>query len=255
MPNDFELASSLVRDAGELADKMRRRGLSVDYKTSVSDVVTEADRAAEELVVSRLLTERPDDGMIGEEGAGVEGERTWYIDPVDGTYNFASGLPTWCSAVALVDGTEQITGAVFEPSSGELWLGGRDWKTTCNGDYVAPMGDAALADVSVASYLHPTTLPDESVRVPLLNAIEPAATVRMLGSGSVELAAVAAGRLGAWLQYDCEWWDWFPGSTLVLAAGGTIRVVELHGHRWHLAGPERVVDELHQRLILSDSGS
>jgi myo-inositol-1(or 4)-monophosphatase len=255
MANDFELASSLVRDAGELADKMRRQGLAVERKTSISDVVTEADRAAEELVVTRLLAERPDDGLIGEEGAGVEGARTWYIDPVDGTYNFASGLPAWCSAVGLVDGDEQVTGAVFEPSSGELWLGGLDWKTTCNGDYVAPIADARLADVSVASYLHPTTLPDDSVRLPLLRAIEPAATVRMLGSGSVELAAVAAGRLGAYIQYDCETWDWYPGSTLVQAAGGTIRVVELHGHRWHLAGPERVVDELHQRLMLADSGS
>ena len=255
MPNDFELASSLVRDAGELADRLRRTGLGVDYKTSISDVVTAADHAAEELVVARLVKERPDDGLIGEEGTDVPGSRIWYIDPVDGTYNFASGLPTWCSALGLIDGDEQITGAVFQPSTGELWLGGLDWKTTCNGDALSPIGDARLADVSVASYLHPNTLPDDAVRIPLLRAIEPAATVRMLGSGSIELAAVAAGRLGAFVQYDCLPWDWYPGSTLVLAAGGTIRIVELDGHRWHLAGPERVVDELNQRLILADSGS
>jgi myo-inositol-1(or 4)-monophosphatase len=255
MPNDFELASSLVRDAGELADRMRRGGIGVDFKTSISDVVTAADLAAEEMVVTRLLTERPDDGLVGEEGTNIPGERIWFIDPVDGTYNFASGLPTWCSALALLDGTEQITGAVFQPSTGELWLGGRDWKTTCNGDSLPPLSDAPLADVSVATYLHPGTLPDDSVRLPLLHAVEPAATVRMLGSGSIELAAVAAGRLGAYIQYDCEPWDWYPGSTLVVAAGGTIRVLELGGHRWHLAGPERVVDELHQRLILADSGS
>jgi len=255
VPTDLELASSLVRDAGELADRMRQSGVGIDYKSSISDIVTAADHAAEQLVVARLLTERPDDGLVGEEGSDVPGKRTWYIDPVDGTYNFAAGLPTWCSALALVDGDTQITGSVFQPPTGELWLGGIDWATTCNGDPVAPIADARLAEVSVASYLHPTTLPDDDVRIPLLHAIEPAATVRMLGSGSVELAAVAAGRLGAFIQYDCLAWDWFPGSTLVEAAGGTIRVVELHGHRWNLAGTERVVDELHQRLILADSGS
>ena len=253
--NDFELASSLVRDAGELADRMRQKGMGVAYKTSISDVVTAADRAAEELVVSRLLTERPDDGLVGEEGTDVPGLRTWYIDPVDGTYNFAQSLPTWCSALALVDSDVQVAGAVFQPSTGELWLGGQDWKTTCNGDPLPALEDAKLAEVSVACYLHPTTLPDDTVRVPLLRAIEPAATVRMLGSGSIELAAVAAGRIGAYIQYDCLPWDWYPGSTLVLAAGGTLRIVEVAGHRWHLAGPERVVDELNQRLILVDSGS
>lgn len=255
MPNDLELASSLVRDAGELADRMRQVGVGVHYKTSVSDIVTAADRAAEELVVARLLTERPDDGLVGEEGSDAPGKRTWFIDPVDGTYNFAAGLPIWCSALALVDGGAPITGAVFQPPTGELWLGGPDWRTTCNGDRLPPLADARLADVSVASYLHPTTLPDDDVRLPLLRAIEPAATVRMLGSGSVELAAVAAGRLGAFIQYDCLPWDWYPGSTLVVAVGGVARVVELRGRRWHLAGPERVVDELHQRLILDDSGS
>jgi myo-inositol-1(or 4)-monophosphatase len=255
MSNDFELASSLVRDAGELAARMRRTGLGVEYKTSISDVVTAADHAAEELVVARLLAARPDDGLIGEEGTDIPGSRTWYIDPVDGTYNFACGLPTWCSAVGLTDGEAQITGAVFQPATGELWLGGLDWKTTCNGDALPALEDARLADVSVATYLHPGTLPDDTVRLPLLRAVGPAATVRMLGSGSIELAAVAAGRLGAFVQHDCLPWDWYPGSTLVLAAGGTIRVIELGGHRWHLAGPERVVDELHQRLILADSGS
>ncbi len=255
VPTDFELASSLVRDAGELADRMRRAGIGVEYKTSISDVVTEADRAAEELVVSRLLTARPDDGLVGEEGTDVPGARTWYIDPVDGTYNFASGLPTWCSAVALVDGAEQIAGAIFQPASGELWLGGVGHATTCNGDPLPVLADAELADVSVASYLHPGALPNDSVREPLLKMLECAATVRMLGSGSIELAAVAAGRLGAYVQYDCLPWDWYPGATLVSAAGGCTRVVEHRGHRWHLAGPQRVVDQLHQRLILSDSGS
>jgi fructose-1,6-bisphosphatase/inositol monophosphatase family enzyme len=80
--------------------------------------------------------------------------------------------------------------------------------------------------------------------VPLLRAMQGAATVRMLGSGSVELAAVAAGRLGAYLHLDSLPWDWLPGAALVRGAGGAAEVVEAHGHRWHVAGNRRSVDQL-----------
>jgi fructose-1,6-bisphosphatase/inositol monophosphatase family enzyme len=76
----------------------------------------------------------------------------------------------------------------------------------------------------------------------------------MLGSGSIELAAVAGGRLGAWVQYDCLIWDWLPGVALVHAAGGTTNVVHAGGHRWHVAGSRQVVDEV-TALLLAEPGS
>ncbi len=247
--DDFELAAALVRDAGLLADRMRRAGLGVEYKTSISDVVTAADHAAEAQIVARLGVERPEDGLIGEEGAAAPGRRTWLIDPVDGTYNFASGLPTWCSALALLDEQTPLLGAIYQPTSDELWLGGPGHPTTLNGRPLPRLGRPRLADVSVASYLHPVTLPDDRIRLPLLRAVGGAATVRMLGSGSVELAAVAAGRLGAFVQHDSLPWDWHPGSTLVRAAGGVTRLLDIDGHRWHLAGPGSVVEELTVLLL------
>ena len=247
--SDLSLAASLVRDAGLLAERMLAEGLTTKYKTSVSDVVSAADQAAEALVVERLRAQRPSDGVVGEEGTSRPGSRTWFVDPVDGTYNFLSGLPTWCAAVALADADGPLVGAVFQPATDELWLGGRDAGTTCNGVPVQALADRALAEVSIASYLHPTTLPDDTIRVPLLNAMQGAATVRMLGSGSVELAAVAAGRIGAWLQIDSLDWDWLPGVALVRAAGGSAEVLQAHGHRWHMAGCERVVDELTRRVL------
>jgi myo-inositol-1(or 4)-monophosphatase len=248
---DLALAASLVREAGQLAAAMRRDGLVTKTKTSVSDVVTAADHAAEELIVTRLRAERPEDGLVGEEGTDEPGARTWFIDPVDGTYNFAFGLPIWCSALGLADSGGAVLGAIYQPVTDELWLGGRDDPTTCNGVPVAP-DTRALAEVSVATYLHPDTLPDDRVRLPLLRAIRRAATVRMMGSGSVELAAVASGRLGCFVQYDCLPWDWLPGSALVTAAGGTVRIVELDGHRWHLAGSAGVVEEVSALLLGAD---
>jgi fructose-1,6-bisphosphatase/inositol monophosphatase family enzyme len=242
--DDLELAAELVREAGTLAAEMLATGLRVEHKTSVSDVVSAADRAAEAHIVRRLREERPDDGVVGEEGARAPGERTWFIDPVDGTYNFLSGLPVWCSALALADPAGPVVGVVYQPMTDELWLGGRDAPLTRNGEPMPALEPRPLADLSLASYLHPSTLPDDNARMPLLRAMHGAATVRMLGSGSIELAAVAAGRLGAWLQLNSLDWDWLPGVALVHAAGGTTAVVEAHGHRWHAAGNERAVAEL-----------
>ena len=71
--------------------------------------------SAEDLVARRLLEERPEDGVVGEEGTSRPGERTWYVDPVDGTYNFVSGLGMWCSAIALADADGVVLGAVYQP--------------------------------------------------------------------------------------------------------------------------------------------
>jgi fructose-1,6-bisphosphatase/inositol monophosphatase family enzyme len=242
--DDIELAVTLVRDAGLLAAAMRRAGVEIEHKTSVSDVVSAADRAAEQLIVDRLGEARARDGVIGEEGANAPGERTWFIDPIDGTYNFLAGLGFWCSALALTDPDGPVLGAVYHPETDEVWAGGRDRPTTCNGTPVRPLVDRPLREVSVASYLHPTTLPDDGLREPLLRVLREAATVRMLGSGSIELASVAGGRLGAWVQCDTLDWDWLPGATMVRAAGGATHVTEFGGHRWHIAGSHHVVDEI-----------
>ena len=139
--DDLELAASLVHEAGTLAARMLLEGVSVARKTSISDVVTAADHAAEDLVVRRLRAERPSDGIVGEEGTNdAGGDRTWYVDPVDGTYNFLSGLPVWCSAIAL---GEEL-GAVYQPGADELWAGGPEYPTTRNGVAVDPLTDRPL---------------------------------------------------------------------------------------------------------------
>jgi len=241
--DDLTLAAELVREAGALARRMLEAGLDTEYKSSVSDVVSDADRAAEELVVSRLREERPDDGLIGEEGAHRPGERTWYVDPVDGTYNFLSGIPYWCSAVGLVDDQGPVLGAVYYPAADELWLGGRGQPTTRNGLTVPVLENRPLGEVSVTTYLHPTTMSDPACRDYWQAVVEPAATLRMLGSASIDLSYVAGGRLGVFLQCNLHPWDWYPGAALVRAAGGVTEIVQIAGNRWHIAGnPQSVTD-------------
>ena len=246
--DDLSLAAALVRDAGALAAEMLADGLTTQYKTSVSDVVSAADHAAEELVSTRLAAERPDDGLVGEEGAKSPGRRTWYIDPVDGTYNFLSGIPYWCSALALVDEQGPVLGAVYYPAVDELWLGGRDHPTTCNGAEVATLRDRPMGQISVSTHLQPAKITDTRRREQLLAALRPAATMRMLGSSSIDLCFVAGGRLGVFLQAQCLPWDWYPGMAMVLAAGGAADVIEQDGLRWHVAGNTQAVAEIRDIL-------
>ncbi|MBD8045135.1 inositol monophosphatase family protein [Arthrobacter sp. Sa2BUA2] len=256
--SDFVLAASLVREAGALAFKMRQEGVTGTQKTSVSDVVTAADHAAEKLVVDTLRQLRPEDGIIGEEGASHAGTsgRTWVIDPVDGTYNFLSGSTYWCSALALRTDTaespdrlpEVLLGAIFQPQEDKLWLGGPGRPATLNEETLPTLADAGLGGLSAGTYLHPTWLQREEVAGPWKQAAQAAATIRMLGSGSCDLGSVATGALGAWFQHSCPEWDWLPGKAIVEAAGGTTAIQEVHGFRWHIAGPAAAVREI-QRLL------
>ncbi len=250
---DLELAHDLVTRAGTLAAAMRADGLDAEQKSSISDVVTAADHAAEALVTETLLRDRPDDGLLGEEGTSRDGSsgRRWVIDPVDGTYNFFSGLAYWCSALALEDAAGTVLGAVHQPVTGETWMGGRDHPTTLDGAPVVPLVDRPLDECSLATYVHPTTLHDPDVRDVWLAIVGGCATPRMLGSASCDLAGVAGGRVGVWAQHSLPEWDWLPGQALVLAAGGRTEVVEHRGHRWHLAGNHRAVGELLEILLRS----
>src|SRR6476660_9757097 len=109
---------------------MRRSGVQPTRKTSVTDLVTPADHAAEALIVNRLRAARPEDGIVAEEGSSQPGRRTWFVDPVDGTYNYATGVTLWCSAVGLADGSEPVLGAVYHPAADDLWSGGTGRPTT-----------------------------------------------------------------------------------------------------------------------------
>lgn len=247
---DAHLAQKLVFNAGRLAWRIREQGLEVDQKTSVSDVVTQADRTMEEFVSTVLIQLRPDDGIVGEEGAQRESAsgRTWFIDPVDGTYNFSSGSDYWCSALALVDASGVVLGAVHRPAMGYTWFGGRDFPTSLDGKAVGQLEAAEPENLSLVTYLHPTSIVDADIRGAWQKVASEFATVRMLGAGSVDLSSVACGTWGAWIQHSVKDWDWFPGKALVDAAGGAARKVEAGGVEWALAGNKQVVDRMEELL-------
>jgi fructose-1,6-bisphosphatase/inositol monophosphatase family enzyme len=230
---DRALAERLVRTAGAIA--LELRGGAVETKDGPTDVVTAADRRAEAALLALLRTERPGDGVLGEEGATIAGgDRRWLLDPVDGTLNYASGLPAWCSAVALLDAEGPRVGAVLDPVAGELFSAARGAATTLNGVPLAlPDRAPDLAAATVATFVDARRR-DPAISARTASLLGGVGALRAVGCGSLELAWIAAGRLHAWVQADVEPWDWHPGALLVAGAGGTARVAG----RWHVAAAD-----------------
>ncbi len=247
--SDAALAASLVREAGLLARRMRFDGVSASRKTSVSDIVTEADHAAEELIRKRVAEERPDDGVLGEEGTAVSSSsgRTWVVDPVDGTYNYAAGLDWWCSAIALRDEQDVLVGAIHQPEHDAVVVGGPALPATVDGVPLAPLADRALATSCVTTYLHPPFYGGE-VGDAFARVVAGAATLRMLGSGSRDATAIATGQLHLSCQHSVPPWDWLPGSAIIRGLGGAAVQVQAGGVVWSLAGAPTAVEEAVRRL-------
>lgn len=247
--DDAALAADLVREAGRLAQRMRAEGLAAEHKTSISDIVTAADKAAERLVVDRLAAERPHDAIVGEEGtdrAGTSG-RTWVIDPVDGTYNFHRGLTWWCSAIALVDEDDVLLGAVFHPHDDDLFLGGPELPSTRNGEELPALVDVPLGETCATTYLHPP-FDDPGIAAAFARAAAGVATLRMLGSGTMDAMAIAQGQMGVSFQHTVADWDRLPGAAIIRGVGGVARQVEAGGVVWSVAGTPTSVAQVCEAL-------
>jgi len=247
--SDRALAERLVRSAGGLA--LELRGGPARAKEGATDVVTEADTRAEALLLDILREERPGDGVVGEEGADVAGggARRWLLDPVDGTLNYAAGVPVWCAAVVLVADDGPLASAVYDAVHDELWSAARGEGATRNGAplrLTAAAGAAApsLADAIVATFVDARRR-DAAITRATEDLAARVGALRALGCGTLELAWVAAGRLHGWIQPDVAPWDWHPGALLVREAGGVARVAG----RWHVAAAaESLATELLERL-------
>lgn len=245
-----QLAAWLVREAGGLASRMREEGVRTHQKTSVSDVVTEADHAAEAWIVAQLAEHRPDDGVLGEEGAAAVGTsgRTWVIDPVDGTYNFARGLDWWCSALALTGPDDVILGAVHHPATDTTYVGGPGLPSTCNDITLEPLEDRPLREACATTYLHPPFYGGE-IGAAFMRAASGVATLRMMGSGTLDAMAIARGHCDVLFQHSVPDWDRLPGAAIIRGVGGESRVLHAAGVDWHVAGVPGAVAEVCDRLV------
>lgn len=238
--SDLELARQAARLGAEVAARYFRTDIPVSTKTGPGDVVTVADRHAEHAVVELLTRHRPDDGVLGEEGSLRSGERTWVVDALDGSLNFVRGDPFWCCAVALADPGGPLVAAVHHAESGETFAAQRGagcWL----GDAVATVRPSTgLATAVVSTYIE-----GDDIHHPVHRSFTAgSAGLRVRGSGSLEMAWIAAGRGDAWVARDMQPWDRLPGALLIGEAGGVSKTWDMQGVNWFVAGHRSVVEDL-----------
>jgi myo-inositol-1(or 4)-monophosphatase len=235
---DLDVAVALVEAAGTAVRAAGERPVIAEAKTAATDVVTAADHAAEAAMVATLRAERPSDGIVGEEGSSADsaaGGRTWVLDALDGTLNFATGLGPYCCAAALVAGDRALAVAVLDPVSGRRWTAAAGQGAFADGAPIRARGPERLADAILATYAHPDRKGRPGVLDGFHDLVERAGMLRIIGSGTLDLAWVAEGRLHGWVQPGVEPWDWYPGALLVAEAGGVEAEVARAGTPWRLA--------------------
>ncbi|MEZ5796920.1 MAG: inositol monophosphatase [Paracoccaceae bacterium] len=246
-------ARRIAAEAGEMALGYFRRWteLAVDLKGH-QDFVSEADRAVEVLVRTRLADAFPEDAIVGEEGEPAPGTSgfTWVIDPIDGTTNFINGIPQWCVILACVQGAHCVSGVVHDPVHDEMHHAIRGGGAFCNDRRIRCSAKTGLHEGSVGvGYSGRTRV--EGIKA-LVKACTDAGTVFWRnGSGGLSLAYVASGRILGYVEEHMNGWDFLAGHLLVSEAGGEVEPVNaevaiLRGGRVVAAGREvfQAVQEL-----------
>lgn len=251
----LDLARTVALEAATLVATRRRAPVEVAAtKSSVTDVVTEVDRAAEELIVTRLLAARPRDGLVGEEGAGSGSSSgvTWVVDPIDGTVNYLYDIPQYAVSIAARTGEGPdavLAGVVVDVAKGECftatrgggaWLGGRRLRVRD----VVPMGQR-LVGTGFNYEQHVRVLQGRAVAALLPHVRD----VRRAGSSALDLCWLGAGRLDAYVEEGLAEWDMAAGGLVAREAGARLAVgTGAGGKTCVVAAPEGGFDEF-ERLV------
>jgi myo-inositol-1(or 4)-monophosphatase len=217
-----EIAEAVAREAGhQLREAFAGPRVNVTTKSSPTDLVSEADHAAERLIRERIGAARPGDGFLGEEGgdaAGTTGLR-WVVDPLDGTINFLFGIPQWAVSIACEDADGALAGVVYDPLRDELFSVERDGDPTRDG---APIRCSTRADLATAmvgtgfGYDPEVRRAQAAVAARLLPDVR---DLRRFGSAAIDLAWTACGRLDAYYEHGLNAWDLAAGRLLCERAG------------------------------------
>jgi myo-inositol-1(or 4)-monophosphatase len=213
--------------------------------------VTEADKASEKLIVERLRQSFPDHAVIAEEGGGQENDSQfrWYVDPLDGTTNFAHSYPVWNVTLALEKAGELIAGVVFDPNRDELFTAERGSGAFLNGLRMRVSKAARVAD-SLLCTGFPNHNRSTNPNIHFFHELAMTAHgVRRSGSAGVDLAHVACGRLDGFWEIGLSPWDMAAGILLVEEAGGIC--TDMDGAPHHLKSPHVLTDNrlIHDELV------
>jgi len=236
LPSPLETAVDIAREAGALLANYFERRVKVEIKGE-QDLVTEADRASEQLIIERLRSHFPTHGIVAEESGRHESpsEYRWYVDPLDGTTNFAHSFPAYNVTLGLEKAGEMICGVTFDPTRNELFTAERGSGAYLNNRRIA-VSAAPRVEEALMCTGFPSRRRHENINVHFFYQLSIMTHgIRRTGSAAIDLAYVACGRLDGFWEFGLNPWDMAAGVLLVEEAGG--RVSSMKGARARLDGP------------------
>jgi myo-inositol-1(or 4)-monophosphatase len=236
MPQILETAGAIAREAGALLNDFAGRRIGYELKGE-HDLVTAADRASEKLIVQRLTAAFPDHSIVAEEGGGHEGpsEYRWYVDPLDGTTNFAHGFPVYNVSIGIEKAGELVAGVVYDPTRDEMFSAERGSGAYLNGERIHVSSVRRLNDALVATGF-PSRRRHQNVNVHFYYQLAMLTHgVRRAGAAALDLCYVGCGRIDAFWEFGLNPWDMAAGVVILEEAGG--RSSEMNGKPLQIRSP------------------
>jgi len=217
-----DVCREAVIRGGEVLRQRRSTQREISFKGDRRDIVTDADKASEKVILDYLRQAAAGDAILSEEAGALEGgkERRWYVDPLDGTTNYAHNITHFCVTVGVSDEQGMVAGATFDPVMDELYLAARGHGATMNGKPLKVSSCQSLKDAVVATAMLPNISQDRLMT--LIQELGSIRAIRRYGASALDLAWVAAGRLDGFWEHNIQPWDIATGVLLVHEAGGVV---------------------------------
>lgn len=253
MKSELTLAAIQVAlQAGELLRKGFGTTFEIDSKPGRHNLVTHYDKAAETLIYQALHKRFPTHGFIGEEqGETKKGDTVWIVDPLDGTVNFAHGIPVFAVSIAAASGKEILAGCVYQPMAQELFWAEKSKGAFLNGKQLFVTENKTL-DKALLATGFPYNVDEDPLHCieTFSKMTRKGVPIRRLGSAAIDLSYVAAGRFDAYWEVTLQPWDFAAGKLLVEEAGG--QVTAYNGNTFDIYKPTTLVAtnrHLHAKLL------
>ena len=249
-PQFVPAMAEIAREAGAMLMGYFHRRVKVEYKGDV-DLVTEADRASEALITRRIRERWPDHNIMGEEGTRTEqgSEYRWYVDPLDGTTNFAHSYPVFCVSLGLEYRNERVAAVVFDPTRDEMFTAEKGGGAFLNGEPIRVSTVSNMAECLVATGF-PSHKRHKNPNIFFYHQITlKTHGVRRAGSAALDLCNVACGRFDGFWEFNLNPWDTAAGVLIVEEAGG--RVTRFDGQPFRIDSRETLASNgrVHEVLL------
>ncbi len=246
-----DFAQNLARTAGKLLVTKLTRHNPVYYKGTI-DLVTEADKMSEEMILAEISKRYPEHGILSEESAAKNEQAAvrWIVDPLDGTTNFAHGFPFFCVSIALEREGVVVLAVVYDPLRDELFFAESGCGAYLNGRklLVSSVGELSRSLLATGFPYDIRVSPDNNLNFFAAMAMK-AQAVRRPGAAALDLAYLAAGRLDGFWELKLKPWDTAAGCLIVSESGG--KISDMAGGKWNLYSPGLVGSNglIHEQML------